>query len=80
VNCNLPTGSPQFALLCQIEGALNASSGVSGDFIGLNASQVCDGDCRCVMGATGRGGRCGQRPRDGATYCICDYGTTRDNN
>jgi len=29
------------------------------------------------MGATVAEGKCGPRPSDNRTYCICDYGMTR---
>jgi len=71
VDCSSPTGSPQFAILCQIGGILDFWP-----FVGLSADAVCDADCRCTHGAMVRGGLCGTSPYDSETYCICDFDTS----
>ena len=82
-DCSIIVNSPQFATLCNltnVSAVLNTISGLSMSGIppglqGFSANQICDGDCRCVMGATKRGGMCGQS--GGKAYCQCDYATTR---
>jgi len=73
----LQLNSPQFATLCQIKGNLTAQNLTTPllKLVGYTADQICDGDCRCVMGATAAGGRCAARS-DGGVYCKCDYSTT----
>jgi len=78
-SCDIIFNSPQFALLCNVTNPdlpapltlLNQMGIVS--LAAYSPNQICDLDCRCIMGATARGGRCGRRASDNQIYCLCDY-------
>jgi len=70
-DCSSITTSPQWAILCRLAQGVDTPVLQLG---GLTANFACDQDCRCIMGATARGGKCGMPQGQSEAYCMCDYG------